>query len=256
MARDAFSDWPPEVEDVASVGPDLQIDVDRLASMDLDLVLAAESVPGMQRVNEQVEQAGLRHLVLAPTSLEEIREDVHRVGNVLDVPQRGAALAEAMEDGVGRVQTVLEEVEPVDVYWEWWPTPPITPGGGGWMDEIIQQAGGHNVFGHCPLQSHEVDLGAVQEADPDVVGLCWQGTLHEVQSIERFASRDRDAWGNLRAVGQQRVHLLAEELYGRPGPRLVEGLRQLAACLHPDHTDRLPQAYAWLPDALKDRLSL
>lgn len=256
VARDRFSDWPPGIEQVASVGPDLQIDVDELARLEPDLVLAAESVPGMEQVNEQVDEAGLPRMTLAPTSLDDILDDVHRVGEAMAVPERAHALVDAMRGGLREIRGSLGEPEPVTVYWEWWPDPAIAPGGGGWMDEVIERAGGRNVFADADAQSLEVDLGEVQAADPDAVGLCWQGTLHAKQSAERFCQRDDRAWGGLRAAREGRVHPFPEALYGRPGPRIVEGVRRLAATLHPDRAQRLPDPYAWVPDDLKGKLPL
>jgi iron complex transport system substrate-binding protein len=256
VACDDFSDWPPEASQAAALGPDLQIDVDRLAAMDTDLVLASESVPGMEEVNDQVEEAGLRCLVLAPTTIEDVLDDVQTVAEALDVPERGARLAEAMQAGLAAVDDGLGEVEPVDVYWEWWPNPPITPGAGGWMDEVIARAGGRNVFGDREEQSLEVSRAEVEAADPDVVGLCWQGTLAGKESLELLAKRDEGAWSDLRAVEAGRVQPFPEALYGRPGPRLVEGIRGLAAELHPERADKLPQAWAWVPNDLKGKLPL
>lgn len=256
VARDSFSDWPPAVEEVPEVGPDLQIDVERLAELDLDLVLAAESVPGQEQVTGAVERAGLHQLVLAPTSLTEVREDVRRVARALAVPERGRRLAEAMREGVSAVEAALEGVEARTVYWEWWPDPPIAPGAGGWMDEVLRRAGGRNAFGDREAQSLEVTREEVTRARPEAIALCWQGALHPVQSVERLRERDKGAWTELDAVRRGRVLLRPEALYGRPGPRLVEGIRQLAGLLHPDRSGELPEPYAWLPDDLKDPLPL
>lgn len=256
VARDDFSDWPPTVRDVPSVGPDLQIDVDELGDRDLDLVLAAESVPGMEAVNERLEEAKLEHVVLAPTSLADVGSDADRLGQALGVPERGRQLARAMDEGVRAIEAALRGVDPVTVYWEWWPRPAITPGAGGWMDEVIARAGGRNVFGDRAEQSLEVDVAEVREAEPHVVALCWQGTLHSEQSRERFTNRDEGAWGRLEAAREGRILLMPEELYGRPGPRIVEGLRRLAGQLHPEVREDLPEPYAWVPGDLKGKLPL
>lgn len=256
VARDDFSDWPPAVEDVTNVGPDLQIDVDELAGLDPDLVLAARSVPGMEEVNERLAEADLPHVVLAPKSLADIQDEVHQIANALGVEERGRRLAAAMGEGIAAIEAALADVEPVDVYWEWWPNPAYTPGNEGWTHEVIAKAGGRNVFGDRDTQSLAVELAEVQAADPDVVAMCWQGTLHPKQNRERFRKREEGAWGKLRAAKTDRILLMPEELYGRPGPRIVEGLRQLAAELHPDRRASLPEPYAWVPDELKGKLPL
>lgn len=254
VAVDDFSDWPPAVQDLEQLGPDLQIDVDRLEALDLDLVLASGSVPGMEAVVEQVEDRDLSSIVLAPESLAEVVEDVRRVATALGVEDRGRALADAMADEIGRLHEVAREREPVRVYWEWWPDPPIAAGGPGWTSEVIAAAGGENVFGDHEQRSPEVTLDAVRDQAPDVVALCWQGTLQRVQDPDRVVGRD--GWGELEAVKQGRILSLPEHLYGRPAPRIVEGIRTLAEALHPGLSKELGQPYTWLPSDAGEELPL
>lgn len=254
VAVDAFSDWPPGLDALEDLGPDLDIDVDHLASLEPDLVLAAESVPGMEAVTQALESAGLEHVVLAPGTLADIFSDVRRVSELLGVPERGAALADAMADEIDRIRALASEQAPVRVYWEWWPTPPITAGGTGWTHEVIAAAGGVDVFGDRAAQSLEVTLEEVRAAKPEVVAMCWQGTLAPVQSAEHI--RKREGWDALPPVSEGSILELPEHLFGRPGPRIVEGVRRLASELHPDLRDELGPAYGWLPGRLADRLPL
>lgn len=254
VAVDAFSDWPPRVTELVNLGPDLQIDVERLAGFEPDLVLASGSVPGMEIVVEAVEEAGMDPIVLAPESLEEVLEDVRTVASALDADEAGDALAASMEEEIARIAPLTAGLEPKRVYWEWWPDPLITIGGTGWTTELVETAGGVNVFRDRPEQSPSVELADVEDAQPDVIALCWQGTLQRVQSADRV--RAREGWQDLSAVREDRILELPEHLYGRPGPRLVEGARQLAVHLHPALEPELGDAYAWVPEALRQGLPL
>lgn len=254
VAVDTFSDWPPTVEDAVDLGPDLQIDVDALAALDPDVVLAAESVPGMQQVVERVEAAGLDPLVLAPADLEGVRRDVRAVADALGVPERGEPLADAMAREVQRLREATEGAKRPRVHWEWWPDPTIVAGARGWMPEVLDAAGAANAYASLDAESPEVDDEQVREADPDVVALCWQGALHGAQSAEHL--RERDAMAALDAVQAGDILEAPEHLFGRPGPRLVEGIRWLAHRLHPERAERLGDAYAWLPEGVGDDLPL
>lgn len=254
VAVDDFSDWPPAVDDLPRLGPDLQIDVDALAGFDLDLVLAARSVPGMEDVVERVRRAGLPHRVLAPTSLDGILEDVRTVGEALGAAERSRRLTDAMADELARLRALTGDREPVRVYWEWWPDPLITAGAGGWTDDVLGTAGGTNVFGDRAEQSLEVTLDEIRDRRPAVVALCWQGTLARVQDPQRV--EQREGWQALAPVSQGRILSLPEELFGRPGPRVVEGVRRLASELHPSLSDALGEPYAWLPEDVHGELPL
>ena len=75
---DDHSDYPEDVvAGLPKVGPDLDIDVDRVAALEPDLVLATLTVPGHEKVVERVESAGLRFIAPEPVSLEDVYRDVH-----------------------------------------------------------------------------------------------------------------------------------------------------------------------------------
>lgn len=257
---DDWSDWPSLLVDrAAKLGPDLQIDLGRVAGLEPDLVLASLSVPGMERVVEGLEERGLPHIVLAPKSLGAVVEDARRLGRAVGVPVRGDALARAMQTGLAAIGdgvrgAVAAEGRP-RVYWEWWPKPAIAAGGPGWMSELLAVAGGENVFADRPEESLEVSPDEVVDAAPDQFAACWCGSLQRVQALARV--RQREGWDGVSALGRdEHVLLLPESLFGRPGPRLVEGARSLAAALHPSAAGELPPAFAWLPDDLKSDLPL
>ncbi len=249
---DDWSDWPPEIEEVPKVGPDLQIDIDAVAELEPDLILASLSVPGQDTVVDGLEQADLPHIVLAPKTLDEVLEDIGRIGQAIDAKAEADRLIDAMAGELDRLDDITSEVQAVGVYWEWWPKPPIAAGGPGWMTEVIDHAGGTNVLADVEEESPKVTLEQVVEAAPDVIALCWQGSLQPVQSPERFLKRV--GWEKLEAAQHERILEMPEELYGRPGPRLVEGIRHLALQLHPELEDELGEAYAWLPDEIRETL--
>jgi iron complex transport system substrate-binding protein len=190
---------------------------------------------------------------LAPESVDDVLEDVRRVGELVDEQVLAAEIVDAARRALDELEAATRGLDRVDVYWEWWPNPPISPGDTGWTREVIAIAGGRNVFDDREGQSVEVSLDEIEKADPDAIAVCWQGTLGPVQSAEKFARRE--SFESLRAVENDRVLVRPEALHGRPGPRLVEGAIDLAAHLHPDAYER-PAPYASVPGAIKDRLPL
>ena len=83
---DDHSDWPPELVDpLPKVGPDLDIDVERVAALEPDLVLATLTVPGHESVVERVEAAGLPFIAPEPVSISDIYRDIREIGGLLGV---------------------------------------------------------------------------------------------------------------------------------------------------------------------------
>ncbi len=248
VAVDSFSDWPDRVDGCVDLGPDLQIDVDRLAQLDLDLVLSSLTVPGMEAVVERVDEAGVPQKVVRPRSLEGIEASVVEVASELGVSDRGKRLAGAMRGERERIASLTGAREAPRVHWEWWPDPVIVAGPKGWMPGVLETAGARNAYAHLEAESPEVSVEEVQRVDPDVIALCWQGTLQRVQQAGRVL--EREGFSGVRAVVEGRILERPEALYGRPGPRVVEGIRSLALALHPQLEPELGEAYVWVPGEL------
>ncbi len=104
---DDHSDHPPEVARLPRVGPDLQVDLDKVEDLRPDLVLASLSVPGMERVVEGLQARRIPHLVLDPQSLQEVYGDILRVAQALGVVQRGSLVVRAMQQMLARAGASL-----------------------------------------------------------------------------------------------------------------------------------------------------
>ncbi len=226
---DNGSDYPPEVRQLTRLGPELNVDMAALEALHPELVLASLTVPGMERNITALESAGLAYLVLAPRSLRDIREDVTRVARALGMEEQGAALARSMELRDRAFSTRRRQGAPVRVYLEWWPKPMFSPGGSCWSNEVIQRAGGTNVFEEIPTQSGEVTMEQVVAADPEVIFISWCGVPREKLDPKRVLARE--GLGGVSAVKNGRVYAIDEALLGRPGPRIMDGLSLMAETL-------------------------
>ncbi|MCZ6646318.1 MAG: cobalamin-binding protein [SAR324 cluster bacterium] len=223
---ESSSDYPPQVLSLPRLGPDLHVDMQALADLQPDLVLASLSVPGMERNITALESLGLPYLVLAPRSLTDIREDMERVGQALGF-QEGAARAIGHMDGeLQRLRATHGGEPPLRVYLEWWPKPMFSPGRACWSNELIKIAGGRNVFGGLPAQSAEVQVADVVAADPEVIFVSWCGVPMDKLNPERVLKRE--GLETVSAVREGRVYAVDESLLGRPGPRVVQGITAMA----------------------------
>jgi len=225
------SDFPAELQGAARVGMDLNIDADAVAALSPDLVLASLSVPGMERCVEAVKSRGLPTLTLDPKRLEDVFRDIRLVGRAAGVPGRAEALNASLQRRLAAVESAVMGPPRPRVWWEWWPRPLISPGSRSWMVDIVHIAGGELIFGDVDRESFTVEEERVLLQDPEVAVLCWCGTLQRKQDPAKLMARP--GWAGVRAVAERRVFAVDEALFGRPGPRLVEGAELLAKVFHP-----------------------
>lgn len=229
VGLDNFSDFPPEVQHLPRVGRDLEIDVARVAALRPDLVLASLSVPGMERVVARLGEAGLAFVVVPSGSWQRLWDGITLVAEALGAPERGRDLGAELRARAERVAASVPPDAPrPSVYWEWWPRPPITAGGPSWITEMCALAGGRNLFADLERESGPVEPDEVARRDPDIVALCYCGARKLPDPAKLL---ERPGWAGLSAMRKKRVYTFLEPCFGRPGPRLLDGLEHLAAIL-------------------------
>jgi iron complex transport system substrate-binding protein len=228
IACEDSSDHPPEVATRERLGPDLGPDLDRVAALAPDLVLSSLSVPGMERVVTGLAVRGVPQLVLAPRSLDEVLDDVRRVGHALGVAAAAAAVVAAMEAERAALRA-MAPAEPVPVYLEWWPRPMFTPGADCYSNELIALAGGRNVFAGRPGSSLEIRADELVAAAPAACFVSWCGVSEAKLDVHNLIGRA--GLKSLAAARAGRVAALDEALSGRPGPRMLAAARRMRAAL-------------------------
>ncbi len=223
---DDHSDFPEDViAGLPKVGPDLEIDVERVAALEPDLVLATLTVPGHERVVERLEQAGLPFIAPEPVSLDDVYRDITKIGARLGVPERATELIAEMRGSLDVDEPAEGVADAPTVMIQWWPKPVITPGRLSWATDVVEAAGGRALLGHEEHKSRPLTDEEVAERAPDAVVLSWCGVDPAKYRPDVVLSNER--WRSLDFVRHERVFSIGEPYLGRPGPRLVEGVRRM-----------------------------
>jgi len=229
---DSDSDYPPEVQHLPKVGRGMEIDTTRVAELKPDLVVATLGAPGMERIISRLEGQGLRCLTLAPKSLGEVMDSFLLVGEATGREEAARRMMDRMNETIERVAVAAAESESrPSVYWEWWPKPLVTAGRLSWITDMIEMAGGVNVFAELDQESPAIDEDLVFGKTPDVMVACWCGAE---RPPDREKLKARRGWGIVPAVQHDRVYTVEDFPFDRPGPRLAEGLELVARILHPE----------------------
>jgi iron complex transport system substrate-binding protein len=225
VLHDALSIYTVDAERLGGLEPDLIVtqDLCEVCAVSLDDVRAA--VARLSRRDD------VRIVSLRPTRVEHVLGDLERVAAAIGREASGsalrAALTERMQAIARRAQQVSSRPRVVSLEW----IDPLMLGGT-WMPELIELAGGTAVGASAGQPAPTVAPSTLTELRPDVVvvkpcGFALDRTLAEVDIIERSV---------LSAVGAEtRVYVTdGNAFFNRPGPRLVESLEIMAACVHPE----------------------
>ena len=178
-------------------------------------------------------------LSLNPLDLGDVWRDILLVGEQTFHPHAAEKLIESIGEKLGALEQKIQSADdqqqgtarPAVAFLEW--LQPIYVGGH-WVPEMINFAGGRDVFGEPSRPSFRVTLDDVVAAQPDVLIAAPCGYT-AAQAREEYRSIDfAVGWQDIPAVRNGRVYALdASSYFSRPGPRLVVGLEILAKLLHP-----------------------
>ncbi|TKI59118.1 cobalamin-binding protein [Brevibacillus antibioticus] len=231
VGLDDHSDWPLEWQHLPRVGPDLTIDMDRVAALQPDLVVASLSVPGMENNIEALRDREIPHIVLNPSRIGEIAHDIRLVGEATETQRQAEQLAIQFDETIESIrQKTATYAQRPKLYWEWWPNPIYTPGQENWLTDVSDIAGAINIFADYPVANVKATREMVMERNPDHICVVWCGI--EWKRIKADMITSRPEWTNMTAIRNNQVHLLEEGLYCRPSPRILEGLEKLVDLIH------------------------
>jgi iron complex transport system substrate-binding protein len=170
---------------------------------------------------------------LHPNALADVWDDIRRVARSLGIPERGEAAVEQLQARMCAIsrRALADRRRPTVACIEW--LEPLMAAGN-WVPELVEMAGGVNLFGEAGQHSPWMSWEQLVAADPDVVIIMPCGWDPDRTRPEMHWLTDRPEWAQLRAVRNSRVHLTdGNQYFNRPGPRLVESLEILATILHP-----------------------
>ena len=201
------------------------VDADQIAALSPDLIVTQDLCAVCAVSSGEIESAcpvGVPVLSLDPQTLGEVADSVRTLASRLGVVARGDEIAARMLATIARVAMSVRGLPPRRVFFAEWIDPPFCAGH--WLPEMIELAGGQDVFGRTGQPSRSTTWDEVRASEPElvIIGPCGFG-------VDEAALRAADL-----ALACPAVAVDGDAYYSRPAPRLAYGVRQLAHLLHPN----------------------
>jgi iron complex transport system substrate-binding protein len=228
-----YCDYPSEAALLPKVGGYSadSISIETILSLEADLVLADGS--GQEAVIEALEQADVHVIALDAASLEEVYANIEMVGKITGHAVDATTLVDDMKARVAVVEekvASIPEEDRVTVFWEIWDEPLMTAGPNTFIGQMIEMAGGVNIFAGLTEDYPQVSAEEVVESNPAfILGPDSHG---DKLIAEQLAVRP--GWDQIDAVMNNNIFLIDGNISSRPGPRIVDALEAIATSLYPD----------------------
>jgi iron complex transport system substrate-binding protein len=225
-----FCNYPPEVRNKPKVSEFSNVDVEKIVSLEPDLILASdihktEVVPALEKL-------GIQAIVIRPGTVDEVMSDIGMVGNITGKIKEAGELTSSLGRRVKAVtdKTANLKGEKPRIFYVTWYDPLWTAGGNTMINDLIEKAGGSNIA--VDLEGYStISLETVLEKNPQIIivpsSMGDQDTsLNYINTEPRLKAVD--------AIKNKQVYVVDSDVFSRTTPRIVDGLEQLAKIIHPE----------------------
>lgn len=225
----SFDRFPPEVATIQKVGALLDPDLERILSLEPNLVVLYHT---QEDLRKQLERAKVPVYIYTHAGLADVTSTLRSVGDRIGLGDRAGKLAagiEARVDAIRKASAQRSRPRTLVVFGrENYALRGIYASGGiGFIHDMVAAAGGDNIFGDVKREAVQATTELILARRPEVI--------LELRADPLTAEEERKELGVWRqlasvpAVANGRVHIIADPRTVIPGPRVVEGIEAIAA---------------------------
>lgn len=220
----AYSDYPEEAKRIPRVGGYRSLDMEAIAALKPDLIVAWPSGNTPAQV-EKLKQLGLPIYLSDPKRIADIASALERIGTLTGNAGAGQQAAARFNRQYAALRTTYAGRPTVRVFYQLWNSPLITVSGDQIIGDAIRLCGGENVFASLPTLTATVSMEAVLQADPEVI-------VASGMAAQRPPWLDDwKRWPRLRAAKNDQLHFIPADWINRASPRLLQGAEKLCGVL-------------------------
>jgi iron complex transport system substrate-binding protein len=217
----SYCDYPPEAATKEKVGDTLRLSVERVVALRPDLVIASTSSQ-LEQFIRKLDEVGIPVYISNPRNVAGVIETIARIGTLTGATGRARELSDSLQKRMAVIDTSLRDAPRPRVLVILSTEPLITAGGSTFINDLIERAGGQSISSGEAAEYPQYSLETAVAARPEVILLQAQ----EARLPERLKATPAAQTG--------RVYHVDDNLMLRPGPRIIDGLEQMAAEIHPE----------------------
>jgi iron complex transport system substrate-binding protein len=229
VATTDFDDYPPEAVALPDVASYTAVDVEKIVGLESDLVIAGGNSFNDPAAIAQLRELGVAVVVTYAPDIASVLKDVELIGTTVGRAAEARDLTASMRADFDQVAAATADLPRPRVFYELDATTDIyTAADDSFIAEMITLAGGEPITTGSKTD-FAISLEKLVTADPEVIVLG-----DSVYGVTPQAVAQRPGWDVMTAVKNGDIRGVNDLVVTRPGPRLVEGLRELVLAIHPE----------------------
>ncbi len=199
--------------------------IEAIIELDPDIILVGGRSHMGSKPIIRLEKLGFIIISIRPDNIEGILKNLELLGRITGNLEESGRVIKGMQDTLDFVESKTKDAPKVRVYVENWHDPIFSVGRGTLQHEMIERAGGINIFSDIE-GSRQVNIEAVIAKNPDII-------ISFNNQIGLDVIKDRPGWGFINAIRDGKIYqLTAKE--ASPNPRIAASLEQVARIIHPE----------------------
>jgi iron complex transport system substrate-binding protein len=222
-----YCDYPSQAKSVAKIGDTIHPSIERIIALKPQIVLVS-TASQLEAFAKQLDEQHIAVYVTNPKSLEDVFRTTQALGDLFGHHDATVSLVDGLRGRAAAVEAATRSLQPVRVFYQLSDSPLYTIGRDSFLTDLVRRAGGVSVTADVPGAFPRFSDEAALASKPDAIVLPTGGSMGAANAIVTPALK------NSPAVIENRVYKINDDLLARPGPRLVDGLEQLARALHPE----------------------
>jgi len=228
-----YCNYPAEAQSREQIGgfSAKTISVEKIVALKPDVVVAGDE--SHQPVIDALVDLNIPVIALKAATFEDVYRNVELVGQITGHDEQAREVVAGMRqrvDAVAAKVAGIPQAERPSVFWEVFDEPLMTAGPSTFIGQMIDLAGGVNVFADVTEEYPEVSAEEVVQRNPAVI----MGPDSHADKLTPELIAQRPGWQGIAATQAGRIVLIDGDIASRPGPRLPEALEAIAAGLHPE----------------------
>jgi iron complex transport system substrate-binding protein len=225
--------FPEKAKAKTQVGSYINLDFERIISLNPDLVIAT----GAGNTRDMVERLGkwgFPTYVIFPKNFNDILQSIIHLGQLVNREKEAMGIVQGMRKRSERVAELTQGLPRPKVFIQIGDSPIVTVGRGSFADDLIRLAGGENITGEEKELYPRLGMEEILKKAPDVILISSMNPKGDYQKIVQEWSH----WKTIPAVKNGHIHLIDSDLIDRPSPRIIDGLEEIARALHPERFNK------------------
>lgn len=222
VAVSDFSDYPPQAQNLPKVGgfDGKTLSLEKILSFNPDFVYLTNVMHN--HLIPHFESLNIDYYLSDANSFEQVKNEILQIAKITGHPSNGENLVKEIDSAINKINSQNQLLQKPTVYWEVWNSPFMSAGNSSFINDLINTAGGINIFQEIAQAYPTVSEETIVAKNPQII-IIPQNSGITVDSV-----KNRKGWSQIDAVKNDKIFIVDDNLLTRSGARIGESAEYLA----------------------------